>query len=191
MSELSGSLNLSGIKEAAEKRMTRPGTLDVFTIKKVSFEEAKSEKKTPMMIVQFDRTEDSFSHSFMLKGADDQKTRKLLERIVTLVKAATGEILDEVSYQGLKIKLENKQVALKVTAKIVDDTQKGRRAFADLPFGGFAKPSDELAFLQFDKDQTASIEEALQIMEQSSSRNADQEGPSGGNEAFATPRRKF
>ena len=140
---MSGKLNFSGVEEAKESLMTRPGTKDVFEITEVKFDASKN-KGTYYMGVKFTRKQDSFTHSFFL-------TEKALPRVKSLVKWACGVELDsEVVEEQLSKMLTGKKIALKVTGKI-DETN--GRAYPDLSFGGFGKEAGKLAELEFNEPE--------------------------------------
>ncbi len=136
---MSGALNFKGVSEAKDSTMTKPGTISVFEIKEVKFDSSKN-KGTYYMGVTFARKDDSFQHSFFL-------TEKALPRVKSLIKAATGTVVeDELLEEQLIKMLTGKKIALKVTAKIDDENG---RAYPDLAFGGFAKPEAQVGELVF------------------------------------------
>jgi hypothetical protein len=135
-----GGISFKGVEEAKDRVMTRPGTIGIFKISDVKF--GQSEKKaTYFMGVTFSRKEDEFSHRFYL-------SEKALPRVVSLVKAASGTILDgdDVSEEKLIALLKGKELAMKVTGRI--DEENGK-AYADLSFGGFCKDTAEIGELVF------------------------------------------
>ena len=147
-------INFKGVEEAKDSTMTRPGTIDVFEIKEVKFETTKG-KGTYYCGVTFARKNDNFRHSFFL-------TEKAVGRLKALIKAATGKVLEEEVFEDqIKVMLEGKKVALKVTGK-VDETN--GRGYPDLAFGGFAKdPSmvGELSFSDQENDKNKAALEAI------------------------------
>lgn len=132
-------INFSGVEEVKSRTSTKPGTIGVFTITDVKFNSTPN-KGTYYMAVTFSRDDDDFRHSFFL-------TEKALSRVKTLVKHAAAVELDgEVLEEKLIALLKNKQVALKVTARI--DEANGR-AYPDLSFGGFSKSAADVGSLSF------------------------------------------
>jgi hypothetical protein len=163
MSTTPGKLNFGGVEEAKETVMTEPGTKDVFEITEVKFDSSKN-KGTYYMGVTFSRKADKFNHSFFL-------TEKALPRVKSLVKYATGKVLeDELSEAQLIKILEGRKIALKVTAKF-DETN--GRAYADLPFGGFGKAPEELDQLEFTDRELGDIKKAKEMRANSSTAAAD------------------
>jgi len=170
---MSGTISFKGVEEAKEVLMTPPGTIDLFDIKEVKFDTTKN-KGTYYMGVTFARKGDQFSHSFFL-------SEKALPRIKSLVKMATKEVLeDDLAEEQLKIKLEGKKIALKVTARF--DESNGR-AYPDLIFGGFGKSADRLSELVFTEQEMALNAKAKIARESASKPDADKPTPS----AAATP----
>ena len=132
-------INFKGVSEVKEKTATRPGTIGVYKVTDVKFDTTKN-KGTYYMGVTFSSNSDEFNHSFFL-------SEKALPRVKSLVKHVSGVELDaEVMEEKLIALLKGKEVALKVTARI-DETN--GRAYADLSFGGFSKPADQVSQLSF------------------------------------------
>lgn len=153
-------INFKGVSEVKEKGATRPGTIGVYKISDVKFDTTKN-KGTYYMGITFSSDADEFNHSFFL-------SQKALSRVVSLVKHASGTVLDsEVAEEKLIALLKGKQVALKVTARI--DESNGR-AYADLSFGGFSKPAAEVGSLAFTTKEEELNAKAAEIY---ASRSAD------------------
>jgi hypothetical protein len=168
-------LNFKGVEETKDIVSTSPGTKDVFTIKKVVFESSKN-KGTMYMGVTFNNKASEFTHSFFL-------SEKALPRVKSLVKHAVGkELDDEVSEAQLIAMLTGKQVALKVTAKFDDANG---RAYADLPFGGFAKAPSLIDELVFTPKEEAENKRAIEI--RSSGSSTKPEEPSTGAAPTSAP----
>lgn len=152
-------INFKGVEEAKDRVMTRPGTIAVFKISEVTFGTTKN-KGTYYMGCTFTRKEDEFQHSFFL-------SEKALPRIKSLVKVAAGvELDDEVMEEKLVVLLKNKELAMKVTARI--DEENGK-AYADLSFGGFAKTPDKIGDLAFSAKETELNNQAAAIYASGSS----------------------
>lgn len=161
-------ISFKGIEEAKDILMTRPGTIDIFDIKEVKFG-TTSGKGTYYMGVTFARKGDQFSHSFFL-------SEKALPRIKSLVKMATGKVLeDELQEEQLKMMLEGKKIALKVTGKI-DETS--GRAYPDLVFGGFGKSADKLTELEFSDQELMLNKKAAEVVRNADASSADAAGTS-------------
>jgi hypothetical protein len=158
-------LNFKGVDEVKETVMTAPGTIDVFTIKDVVFETTKN-KGTYYMGVTFNNKSSEFKHSFFL-------SEKALPRVKSLVKHATGKVLeDEVLEEQIIKMLKGKELAMKVTAKIDEETG---RAYPDLSFGGFSKEKEKIDELFFSDKEIELNKTAAAIRAAGSMANADKE----------------
>jgi hypothetical protein len=177
---MAGALNFDGIDAAASKSLTEPGTIDVFKISGVEFADSKT-KKTPYMRITFENKDSNFSHSFFLVGKDADKTKKMLSRIQLLMVSVNGEegkLKGNVTEEGIKKALLNKEVALKVLGEVSSNG----KGYPTLGFSAFAKKKEEVDFLSFTSQEQKLIDAAKEAIEASRSGGADQESTGGGME---------
>lgn len=143
-------INLSNVKAAEEGRpMTPPGTIAVFTIEDIKFDE-KNDKE--FFEVTFGRKEDSFREYFYL-------TPKAAERFVYLYEKIMGTDNLPDNENGIMAALNGKSIALKVGGKVNEQTGKG---YPSLPYAGFARPIAAIEELSFSNSELGKVEAAKQ-----------------------------
>jgi hypothetical protein len=149
--------DLSGVDAAAEGRpMTNPGTIAVFAVEEIEFKEKDDGKE--YFEVTLGRPEDSFREYFYL-------TEKAAERFVYFwSKVMDGAAMPE-SETGIIAALKGKEVALKVTGSVNNQSGKG---YPGLPYSGFARPVAEMADLSFSNNEKGKIAAAIEAQTQSS-----------------------
>lgn len=147
---MSMQFNFNDVKAAEEgKPMTPPGTIAVFTIEEVKFNQANGKENFQ---VTFSRNEDSFREYFHL-------TEKAAERFVYLYNKVMGtETLPE-SEAGIIAALTGKSLALKVVGSINNQTGKG---YPGLPYSGYARPAAEIADLSFSNTEQGKIQAVIE-----------------------------
>jgi hypothetical protein len=171
-------ISFKGVGEAKDRVMTRPGTIGVFKITDVKFGQSEN-KGTYFMGVTFSRKEDEFNHRFYLSD-------KALPRVVSLVKVASGVVLDgdDVTEEKLTALLKNKELAMKITGRI--DSTNGK-AYADLSFGGFCKDPAEIAELVFNHKEEELNALAEKAFAQAASAKPEGAAPAAGESVLAEP----
>lgn len=172
-------LNFDGVVATADKQFTRPGTIDIFEIKKVEFGKSKN-KGTAGMTCTFENEDSSFNDTFYLQGSTADKTKVMLGRVQALYSYVFGEdakLTGNVTPDQIVAKLTGKKLALKVGGE-VSNTGKG---YAKLGFAGFGAMADQVTFLKFNADEQKMVQNALDAIEASRTNRADSEGsaPSG------------
>jgi len=136
------------------KGFTAPGTIAVFTIEEVKFNEKDGKE---IFEVTFSRKEDSFREYFYL-------TEKAAPRFVYLYEKVMGTKNLPEAEQGIISALTGKNIALKVIGSVNQNTGKG---YPCLPFSGFARPVGELGDLSFSNSEKGKIDAAIQAQQQS------------------------
>lgn len=167
-------LDFNNVSEASDAIYTEPGTIDSFLIQDVTFGESSNGKGYIECNFKQDNGS-SFKHRFYTSSG-------ALPRIQSLWKTVNGATLSgQVGEEQIVAGLKGKKLALKVTARIAEDTG---RAYADLPFGGFCKTVDKMSELSFTSAEQEAIHAGRASMTASIASSADKEVPAPANDDF-------
>ena len=158
--------NFEGVEEASSDSYTQPGTIAVFDITDVKFETSDNAKD--YMELKFNEAPTVFmTHRFYM-------TEKAFPRVQSLHKALTGnKIAGNITDAQLIAVLQGKKIALKVTSRAHNG-----KVYADLPFGGFCKPVDNIAELAFTAKEQAEIDAGKAMVRTAATAAPDAEGSS-------------